>query len=148
MRRIRRDEIHEELLKELTSGETPLFKDLWRILLFAAMLGFKRKSRIPLGSFDSGKAMPDSYFANSPAWPGTLYLLGLVESEKTAVMGSKPEDQDELITIFEEYANGGLAYFKSRLDSGGDRLKTLVDIIQEATATPGPGMPNLNFEPV
>ena len=148
MRRIRRDEIHEELLKELTAGEKPLFKDLWRILLFAAMVGYKQKSRIPLDSYDSGKAMPDSYFANSPAWPGALYLLGLVESEKTAVMGSKPEDQDELITIFEEYANGGLSYLRNRLEAGGDCLKTIVDIIQETTVTSGPGVPNLNFDPV
>ena len=148
MRRIRRDEAHEELVKELTTGDLPLFKDLWRILLFAAMLGFKQNSRMPLGSYDSGKAMPDSYFANSPSWPGVLYLLGLVETKKTTVMGSKPEEQDELISIFEEYATGGLVYLRNRLDGGGDRLKTLVDIIQEVSKSSSSGEPDLNFDPL
>ncbi len=143
MRRIRRDENHEDFIKDLTSGDGATFKDLWRVMLFAAILGFRIRRRSPLSSFDSGKAMPESYFANSPAWPGVLYLLGLVESRDTAVMGSKPEEQEVLLTTFEEYANGGLFYLRERLDEGQDRLKTLLDIIHEHSENIDHGEPDL-----
>jgi dnd system-associated protein 4 len=148
MRRIRRDVEHEEFLQELVGGDAPLFKDLWRILLFAAMLGFSTKRRIPLSSYDSGKAMPDSYFANSPVWPGILYLLGLVEVQDTSVMGAKPEDQDKLVTVFEEYANGGLHSLKDALELGSDRLKCLVDLCQAANSDKPTQDPDLRFEPL
>lgn len=148
MRRIRRDREHEEFVQELTSGEEATFKDLWRVLLFAAMVGFSQKRRVPLTEYDSGKAMPDTYFKNSPAWPGVLYLLGLVEAENTSVMGSRPEDQDQLITIFEEYANGGLYFLQEYLGPKGERLKKFVDLIQQTNSSTIPTEPNLNFDPL
>lgn len=148
MRRIRRDKTHEEFIQELSSGEGAIFKDLWRVLLFSAMVGFSQKRRVALKEYDSGKAMPDSYFANSPAWPGVLYLLGLVEAENTSVMGSNPEDQDRLITIFEEYANGGLYFLQEFLGPQGDRLKKFVDLIQQTNYSKYTSEPNLNFDPV
>ncbi len=129
-------------LQELTSGEPPLFKDLWRILLFAAMLGHRAKKRIPISEYESGKAMPDAYFANSPAWPGILYLLGLVETNSTNALSSKQEDEDALVQLFEEYANGGLHVLRERLQ-GGDALKTILDLLDELSDRNIPSAPDL-----
>ncbi len=148
MRRIRRDIEHEEFLQELVGSDSPIFKDLWRVLLFAAMLGFSAKRRVPLSSYDSGKAMPDTYFTNSPVWPGVLYLLGLVEVQDTSVMSNKAEDQDRLATVFEEYANGGLHVMRESLETGGNRLKCLVDICQSASSGSELRNPDLRFEPL
>lgn len=142
MRRIRRDQAHEAFVQELTSGDRPLFKDLWRILLFAAMLGQRATRRVPISEYDSGKAMPDAYFANSPAWPGVLYLLGLVETNSTNVLSSKQEDEDALLQIFEEYANGGLYLLRERTN-GQDTLKTILDLIDEYSDRKGPTAPDL-----
>jgi dnd system-associated protein 4 len=142
MRRIRRDLIHEKFIQELTSGEPPLFKDLWRILLFAAILGHRAGKRVPVSEYDSGKAMPDAYFTNSPAWPGVLYLLGLVETNSTNALSSKQEDEDALIQVFEEYANGGLHLLRERLE-GRDALKTILDLVDEFSDRSMPSVPDL-----
>ncbi|MEQ1858870.1 MAG: DNA phosphorothioation-associated protein 4 [Chthoniobacteraceae bacterium] len=142
MRRIQRALDKEELVKELTSGETPCFREIWRLLIFAATLGFKLGRREELGDTDSGKAVPENYFANSTAWPGLLFLFGLVEKNETNLLLAADEADDELAKIFEEYANGGLAYLKSRLATKGSNLLSILDLIAEVTATP-PSAPNL-----
>ena len=143
MRRIQRAQIKEELVKQLTSGEQACFTEIWRLVLFAAMLGFKTKRREPLGQKDSGKAMMESYFANCPAWPGVLYLLGLVETGSTAVMQSAEASENELLTIFEEYANGGLSYLEAHLRGRTPTLLSILDVINEVTATHVEGGPRL-----
>jgi len=145
MRRIRRDQEHEEFIEGLSSGDGAIFKDFWSVLLFAAMLGFRANRRIPLEKYDSGKAMPDSYFANSLAWPGILYLLGLVETNQTAILGSNETDEDSLVGIFEEYANGGLHLMRERFMSGNDSLTGLIDLVNDFGENPNVSTPDLSI---
>ena len=79
MRRIQRDIRYEELVKRLTTGDSAVFKEIWRLLLFSAALGIKDGTRKPLEQVDSGKAMPESYFS-TPGWRGFLYLIGVAET--------------------------------------------------------------------
>src|SRR5690606_13572206 len=60
LRRIQRESSHEEFVKDLTTGEKPLFREIWRLLLLAAAIGVKDGARTPLGPVDSGKAMPET----------------------------------------------------------------------------------------
>ena len=143
MRRIQRSQDKEELVKQLTTGENAAFGEIWRLLLFSAMLGYKLGRREPLGQKDSGKAMMESYFANCPAWPGVLYLLGLVETQKTDVMGASEDAENKLITVFEEYANGGLAYLDEQLRGRTPTLLNVLDIVNGITASSGVRTPNL-----
>jgi dnd system-associated protein 4 len=143
MRRIQRAQDKENLVKDLTGGETPCFREIWRLLIFAATLGFKLGRREKLGETDSGKAIPESYFTNSTAWPGLLFLFGLVETNETILLHSSDEAENELMTVFEEYANGGLSYLQERLGTKGANLLSLIDVISEAATTSLP-KPNLS----
>ena len=142
MRRIQRDMCHEELVKSLTSGDNPVFKEIWRVLLFAAALGIKDSKRIPIDKADSGKAIPGTYF-NSPGWRGFLYLVGLADTGDSACLHGAEEAQDYLVTAFEEYANNGLHILQRRLASSASPLDDLVSLLIEtmepATLAPDVG---------
>lgn len=133
MRRIQRDVCHEEFVKNLTTGDTVLFKEIWRLLLFAAALGIKDGKRRPLEKVDSGKAIPDTYFS-TPGWRGFLYLIGIAETGDSNCLRSTPEMQDNLITAFEEYANHGLYLLRNRMQSSAPILDEAISFLLEASS--------------
>lgn len=139
MRRIQRDVCHEEFVKSLTSGEGAIFKEIWRVLLFAAALGIKDGKRRALEKTDSGKAIPDTYF-NSPGWKGFLYLIGVADTGDSACLHGTEEAQDSLVAAFEEYANNGLHIMADRMRASSLPLDELISLLMEATkpATTGP----------
>lgn len=142
MRRIQRATDKEAIVKAMTDGDQPCFREIFRLLIFASMLGRKLGRREPLGPIESGKGVPDAYFTNSPVWPGLLYLHGLVETSSTHLLQGSPQAEDELATIFEEYANGGLAFLKERFDGKDVDVVSMVDLITELSAE-GALKPNL-----
>lgn len=135
LRRIQRENTHEEFVKDLTTGEKPLFREIWRLLLLAAAIGVKDGVRTPLGSVDSGKAMPETYFS-TPAWRGFLYLISVADSGDSNCLHSSSESQESLITAFEEYANYGLKILKERISSSTSPLDDLTSFILEASQAP------------
>lgn len=132
LRRIQRDSEHEEFVKEMTSGEQPLFREIWRLLLLAAAIGVRDGTREPLKSSDSGKAMPETYFS-APAWRGFLYLIAIGESGDSGCLHGTSENQERLITAFEEYANYGLGILKARIRSSTSPLDELTSFLLEAS---------------
>lgn len=130
MRRIQRDVCHEEFVKSLTTSEGAIFKEIWRVLLFAAALGVKEGRRRPIEKVDSGKAMPESYFS-SPGWRGFLYLIGIAESGDSACLRGTEDAQDGLVTAFEEYANHGLHILADRMRSTSSPLDELITLLLE-----------------
>lgn len=132
MRRIQRDVCHEDFVKSLTTGDVPLFREIWRLLLFAAAFGIKDGKRLPLGKVDSGKAMPETYFS-SPGWRGFLYLVGIAENGDTECLLNTAEAQEKLITAFEEYANRGLFLLRDRLQASSSPLDEVIALLIEVT---------------
>lgn len=130
LRRIQRDSSKEELVKHLTSGEGAVFKEIWRLLLFAAALGIQAGQRKPLEKVDSGKAMPETYFS-TPAWKGLLYLISLVESDDSECLRATEANNDSLVTAFEEYANYGLGIIEDRMSNSVSHLDDLVFLVLE-----------------
>lgn len=114
-KRIRRASDKEDVVKLLTAESSGLFREIWRAMLFSAVLGFRSKRREQLGSVEPGKGIDQNSFGNNPVWPGILYLIGLTDSDSTNVLRSSEEAENERIAIFEEYANGGLAILKQAL---------------------------------
>lgn len=131
MRRIQRDICHEEFIKSLTTGENPLFREIWRIMLFAAALGIKQGERRPLNKVDSGKGISESYF-NNPGWHGFLYLIGVSESGDSECLKNTEDAQEILILAFEEYANHGLYSLRERIESISNPLEGFVSLLQES----------------
>ena len=135
IKRIQRASDKEAIIELLTSESVGAFREIWRLLFFAALVGFKNHRREPLGSTQSGEGIRQDSFANNPVWLGTLYLLGLVETETTDTLRSTEEAENERITIFEEYANGGLAILKEHFASSNESLDSLLTFIQSQTQT-------------
>lgn len=132
MRRIQRDVCHEDFIKSLTSSDGAIFKEIWRVLLFAASLGIKEGKRRPLDKVDSGKAMPENYFS-TPGWRGFLYLIGVADSGDSECLRGTEDDQDGLVTTFEEYANYGLYAMADRMKSSTSPLDELIGLLLEAS---------------
>lgn len=130
MRRIQRDIRHEEFIKSLTSGDSPIFNEIWRLLLFAAAFGVMKQRRLPLEKVESNKAMPSSYF-NTPGWRGFLYLLGFIDGENSDHLKNDEEQQNRLVTAFEEYANFGLSEISDRVITPSAALDVILDILLE-----------------
>ena len=134
MRRILRATDKEPVIQALTSGETGLFKEIWKLLLFAAMVGYHDGTREPLKKSDSGKAIDSQVFGNCPAWPGILYLMGLVETQDTRSLYADDKNENDLIKRFEEYANRGLTILHSESEAGNYSVQSISRLILEIHA--------------
>jgi dnd system-associated protein 4 len=133
MRRIQRDVKHEDFIKSLTTGDTAIFRDIWRVLLFAAALGVHLGGRKPITKAESNKAMPETYF-NTPGWRGFLYLIGFVESDSSDHLRKEEDQENKLITAFEEYANFGLEEMQLKIPSPSTALPDFVGILLDANS--------------
>jgi len=112
MKRIQRANDKEEIIKALMSEQVGVFKEIWKLLLFAAQVGMRNGRREPLKSVDTGKGIDQGTFGNCPAWPGVLYLISLVESGSSECLSGSSEAEDDRTSVFQEYANGGLSVLK------------------------------------
>ncbi len=129
MRRIHRATDKEAIIKVLTSDKVGVFREIWRLLLFAATLGYKQNKRESLGEIESGKGIDQSTFGNCPSWPGITYLIALVENGNTESMMANEEAEQQRITCFEEYANGGLAILAEEFSKCDENIDSLLSFI-------------------
>jgi len=112
MKRILRASDKEEIIKSLTSDQLGVFKEIWKLLLFASQVGVKNGRREPLKAVDSGKGIDQSTFGNCPAWPGIIYLMALAESGNSRCLAGSSDEEEARISLFQEYANGGLSILR------------------------------------
>jgi dnd system-associated protein 4 len=109
LKRVHRAADKDEIIKLLTGEQLGVFREIWRLLMFAAQVGYRNGRRDALKVIDSGKGIDQSTFGNSPAWPGVVYLLSLAEDGSAESFGGTAAAEESRITAFQEYANGGLA---------------------------------------
>lgn len=146
MRRVHRPKAREALIKELISDRIGAFPDIWRLLLFAAHIGFKNQNRRSLGDIDSGKGIDQSTFGNCVAWPGLLYLMALIEnSDPTVCLMGNASSEEFRLSIFQEYAHGGLSIMEDFFASHPCDLDGLLEFIDTQTK-PGVGEPDLDIK--
>jgi dnd system-associated protein 4 len=145
IKRIQRAGDKEAIIELLTSDSVGAFREIWRLLFFAAMVGFKNGKREPLTSTQTGEGIRQDSFANNPVWLGTVYLLGLVETGGTDVLRASEDSEDERIKIFEEYANGGLQILKETFETSNGNLDTLLTFIQSQTESSAAKTPDLQI---
>lgn len=108
MKRIQRANDKDEVIKSLMSDQVGVFKEIWKLLLFAAQVGMRNDKRLPLKAVDAGKGIDQSTFGNCPAWPGVIYLMTLAETQKSDCLSGTEKAEDDRVSVFQEYANGGL----------------------------------------
>tara|TARA_B100000795_G_scaffold258618_1_gene232826 strand:- start:475 stop:891 length:417 start_codon:yes stop_codon:yes gene_type:complete len=109
--RVKRPEIYDGLLNELKDPELGVFKTLATALLFAAAYGFKNKTRDVITK--AGEPINFSIFDEQQHAVPFIYSLAL--TEYTDVSYLQEEKFEEMITVFEEYAAGGLRLLDGRL---------------------------------
>jgi dnd system-associated protein 4 len=128
MRRIQRAKDKEDVIK-LMGEELGVFKEIWKLLLFAASLGYCQKKRHPLGEIDTGKGIDQSTFGNCRAWPGIVHLFALVDHSDSSVLAD--ENEDERLLAFEEYANGGLSMLKEHFTTNPPTIQSLIELVNQ-----------------
>jgi dnd system-associated protein 4 len=133
LRRIYRARDKEDFIEALTSQEIGVFREIWRILLFASQVGIQTTRREELGNYDRGKGIDQSTFGNSSAWPGILHLISLADTGSPDVLASSPQAEEDRIRAFEEYANGGLAVLQEHFSGGLVDLDGLLSFIDLAS---------------
>ena len=136
MSRIRRDKKHDTLIERLTKGDEGVFSDIWRVLVFAAFVGAKNQKRSAIIDFESGKAFPLNYLQPS-CGPGFLSLLGIRATEGNEILRSKEGNQDQLVMIFEEYANAGMEIISERVASASSPIEAILALIDEGKESRG-----------
>lgn len=129
IKRIHRATDKEEIIQLLTSEQMGVFKEIWRLLMFAAHVGYRNSRREPLGSIESGKGIDQSTFGNSPSWPGVMYLIALADSGTADPLGGAADSEERRITAFQEYANGGLAILREFFLSRQPGLDGMIEFI-------------------
>ena len=122
MRSIRRDKGHEALVRQLTEVTNPVtkrsvFPTMRELLCFAAALGFQMDQRRELGAETA--EVDARVWENLDAAVDMVYLIGVAGARDVNIL--QPDREEELLKVFEEYANGGLTVLDGWLRTqGGD----------------------------
>ena len=122
MKSVQRDIKHEPLVRQLAETVNPatkrsLFPTMRELLCFAAALGFQMDRRVSLG--EETAEVDGRVFENLDSAVDMIYLVGLAGTRDVGIL--QPEREEELIKVFEEYANGGLLILGEWLRAqGGD----------------------------
>ncbi len=110
MKNVYRDNRHDTLVKRLAGDinhplmKTSLFPFIRELLCFAALVGYAEGEKTALSKTTS--EIPGRVFENSDEAQDIIYLLALVEKRDADIL--RNEREAEAISIFEQYANGGL----------------------------------------
>lgn len=127
MRAIRRSAKHERLVRQLAEAShpvsgRPLFPTMRELLCFAAVLGYENTAR---KSLESETAEIDGrIFANHHPTLDLMYLIALASQRDVEIL--RDESEEQMISTFEQYAEGGLEVLGGWLrerpdDENGDR---------------------------
>jgi dnd system-associated protein 4 len=121
-RRVRRPKDKEELLTTLTD-EGP-FATFREALVFAAALGVCSERRVPFEQ--SSEPIPWEVFG--PTASPTMDMVAAVTTDELEILAD--DRVDDRLTIFEEYANGGLEIIRERLaNDPRPPLDVILDIV-------------------
>jgi dnd system-associated protein 4 len=128
MRNIRRSSRHNSTVdllaeaKQKDSGLT-IFPTLRDLLCFSAVLGYQLERKGPL--VEPFVPFVDArIFENEPQAPELMFLIGLAVTKDVDCL--REENEESLVSLFEEYADGGLEVLAEWMketpsDPAGDR---------------------------
>ena len=101
-----------DFVKSLTESEDKIgpFQTYADVIVFAAMLGLKRKKRVAVETVSKREPAPISMEVFiSRGYDLAIKLMALSVTQETAILSHfNSEAETQITQIFEEYANGGL----------------------------------------
>jgi dnd system-associated protein 4 len=136
-RRIRRPKEREVLLQKLVT-EGP-FAQLRDVLVFAAALGYAEKRR--LAFTNAGEPIRWDVATNRRGTEALVNMIATAESN-LGPEALAEEHFAERLSIFEEYANGGLQFLQERLNAEkGTPEEIVLRLVERALRTDDPQAP-------
>ena len=106
------------------------FESMKNLFMLAAFIGFREKERIKLGKDKEG-IFAWAQFSQNEDIP-LIQSLALAETGTVNVL----TDQDEMLTIAEEYANTGIIMIREQVeDMSGNKIMNLVDLLANWIST-------------
>lgn len=108
MRGIKRSEQFEDIVRMLAEAQHPeagrsIFPTMRELMVFAAVLGFEHDRKQPLES--QTNEIDGRNFSNSEQAIDLMYLIALAGDRNVDIL--REENEDKMIEIFEQYAQGG-----------------------------------------
>lgn len=116
-------------LSNVQGGKFYVFASLWECFAWAATIGFINEKRRPLGTPLSDRPFSLHTMKNNGGEKIANALICLCVSKAKSLDVLK--NTDDLITMINEYANGGFYYIQSLIDSGESSFKSFEDVKQE-----------------
>jgi dnd system-associated protein 4 len=105
LRPIRRSNKYENIVQVLAGPKgTTVFGTIKQLMIFAAMLGFSKKKRKKLNPADGYEDIMYETFTTDDSHD-YIFLIAVAHSGDASILAE--ENDEEIVTIFEEYANGG-----------------------------------------
>ncbi|MGE5655634.1 MAG: DNA phosphorothioation-associated protein 4 [Actinomycetota bacterium] len=119
-----------ELVKALTvtDGKLGPFQTYADVMVFAATLGVKRKKRVPVKESSKREPAPIGLeIFVSRGYDSVIKLIAVAETKDAKILSTSDANAEEQrLTLFEEYANGGLEILREELRGAGDYLDQLL----------------------
>ena len=120
------DSLLEAMVDKLSGEGFALFQTKQKAMMFAPALGFKKGKRTPLDQRDASTAIRHDIFEKARD-DGFMSALAIASTDELGVLADLRED--ELATIFEEYAHTGLLELRRKVMENPKPLDALVDMI-------------------
>lgn len=120
------DKSKHEKFQELSKGKDAPFSNMWQVFLVAACVGFEAKRPVRLSSvekvFSWEQLTSDDLLA-------IVAAIGIAASKDPLIVS----DQEKLLTVVEEYANGGIdELYDELINAKSDRILTLAQLALSA----------------
>lgn len=111
MRTLRYSKQYEAVVKQLGGTahpltRQPLFLTYRELACFAAMVGYESNSVRKVEAGESDDFVDGRIFSNHEPAVDLMYLIALASSRDMNIL--RDDNEDRMVTIFEEFANGGL----------------------------------------
>jgi dnd system-associated protein 4 len=125
-----------ELVKAIATSQdrdTAPFETYADAIAFAAALGAKRKRRSPLKEISNREPAPISLEVFiSRGYDRLIKLLAVTATQDVKILSpTDPDSEGKRLTIFEEYANGGLEILREEFRGAVDYTERLMLVLFE-----------------
>ena len=135
-RRVRRSSDFDDVLDQIVGKDKP-FMAMRDALLFAACLGFSKERRVKLNKNQSEPIRWD-VMTNRNGCETAVNLIAVLCNEDDPEILSESRF-DERITMFEEYASGGLEIIKNLINASPKQVReVLLQLIDESLPKTSP----------